>query len=97
MQEIGVQALPHVEKRQTSNRSQRLKLDQKNRTKVKDRFSNEIRAKEPLREWSNIDWKTVKKRVRNLRRRIYRAKQNGQWNKVKSLMKLMLHLCWMRI
>ncbi|MFB2978533.1 group II intron reverse transcriptase/maturase [Microseira sp. BLCC-F43] len=57
---------------------------------MKDRFRNEIRAKEPLKEWSDIDWKTVKKRVRNLRRRIYRAKQNDQWNKVKSLMKLML-------
>lgn len=57
---------------------------------MKDRFGNEIRAKEPLKEWSGLDWKTVRKRVRNLRRRIYRAKQNGQWNKVKSLMKLML-------
>lgn len=57
---------------------------------MKDRFSNEIGAKEPLKEWSDIDWKIVKKRVRNLRRRIYRAKQNGQWNKVRSLMKLML-------
>ncbi len=57
---------------------------------MKDRFSNEIGAKEPLKEWSDIDWKIVKKRVRNLRRRIYRAKQNGQWNQVRSLMKLML-------
>ncbi len=57
---------------------------------MKDRFSNEIGAKEPLKEWSDIDWKIVKKRVRNLRRRIYRAEQNGQWNKVRSLMKLML-------
>jgi RNA-directed DNA polymerase len=30
------------------------------------------------------------KHVRNLRQRIYRATQNGQWNKVRSLMKLML-------
>ncbi|AFZ19046.1 Retron-type reverse transcriptase [Allocoleopsis franciscana PCC 7113] len=57
---------------------------------MKDRFSNEIGAKEPPTEWSDIDWKTIKERVRNLRRRIYRAKQNGQWNKVRSLMKLML-------
>lgn len=56
---------------------------------MKDRFSNEIGAEEP-QEWSNLDWNTTKKRVRNLRRRIYRAKQNGQWNKVRSLMKLML-------
>lgn len=57
---------------------------------MKDRFRNEIGAKEPLKEWSDINWKTTKKRVRNLRRRIYRAKQNGQWNKVRNLMKLML-------
>jgi RNA-directed DNA polymerase len=57
---------------------------------VKDRFSNEIGAKEPPTQWSDIDWKTIKERVRNLRRRIYRAKQNGKWNKVRSLMKLML-------
>jgi RNA-directed DNA polymerase len=57
---------------------------------VKDRVSNDIGAKEPLKEWADINWKLVKKRVRNLRQRIYRATQNGQWNKVKSLMKLML-------
>ena len=57
---------------------------------MKDRFSNEIGAKEPLKEWLDINWKTIKKCVRNLRRRIYRAKQNSQWNKVRSLMKLML-------
>lgn len=57
---------------------------------MKDRVGNDIRAKETLQEWSTIDWKAVKKRVRNLRQRIYRATQNGQWNKVKSLMKLML-------
>lgn len=57
---------------------------------MKDRVGNDIGAEEPLQDWSTIDWKTVKKRVRNLRQRIYRATQNGQRNKVKSLMKLML-------
>ena len=57
---------------------------------MKDRVSNDIGASEPLKEWADINWKLVKKRVRNLRQRIYRATQNGQWNKVKSLMKLML-------
>ena len=32
----------------------------------------------------------MKKRVRNLRQRIYRDTQIGQWNRVRSLMKLML-------
>jgi len=58
---------------------------------VKDRVKNDIGSKRlPLQEWSSINWKAVKKRVRNLRQRIYRATQNGQWNKVRSLMKLML-------
>ena len=57
---------------------------------MEDRVSNDIGTKEPLQDWANINWKLVKKRVRNLRQRIYRATQNGQWKKVKSLMKLML-------
>jgi RNA-directed DNA polymerase len=57
---------------------------------VEDRVSNDIGTKEPLQDWANINWKLVKKRVRNLRQRIYRTTQNGQWKKVKSLMKLML-------
>ncbi|MFB2976014.1 reverse transcriptase N-terminal domain-containing protein [Microseira sp. BLCC-F43] len=57
---------------------------------MKDRVSNDIGTKEPLQDWSTIDWKTIKKRVRNLRKRIYRATQAHQWNRVRSLMKLML-------
>ena len=57
---------------------------------MKDRFSNEIGAREQLKDWLDIDWKAIKNSVRNLRRRIYRAKQNSQWNKVRSLMKLIL-------
>lgn len=57
---------------------------------VKDRVSNDIGTREPLLDWSDIDWQLIKKRVRNLRQRIFRATQNGQWNKVRSLMKLML-------
>lgn len=66
------------------------KPTQKNQTDVKDRVIKDIGAKEPLQEWASIDWRHIKKRVRNLRRRIYRATQNGQWNKVRNLMKLML-------
>ncbi|HEY9780360.1 MAG TPA: reverse transcriptase N-terminal domain-containing protein [Leptolyngbyaceae cyanobacterium] len=37
-----------------------------------------------------MNWKLVNRRIKNLRRRIYRATQNGQWNRVRSLMKLMI-------
>ncbi|HEY9633906.1 MAG TPA: group II intron reverse transcriptase/maturase [Coleofasciculaceae cyanobacterium] len=57
---------------------------------MQDRVRNDIGTKEPLKEWASINWKLVKKRIRNLRQRIYRATQNRQWNKVRSLMKLML-------
>ncbi|AFZ10284.1 RNA-directed DNA polymerase (Reverse transcriptase) [Oscillatoria nigro-viridis PCC 7112] len=57
---------------------------------MKDRVSNDIGTKEPLRTWESINWKLVNRRIKNLRRRIYRATQNGQWNKVRSLMKLMI-------
>lgn len=43
-----------------------------------------------LNDWSQIEWKSIVKNVKNLRKRIYRATQNGQWNQVRSLTKLML-------
>ena len=57
---------------------------------MKDRVITDIGAKESLQDWASINWKLVKKRVRNLRRRIFRASQEGRWNQVRSLMKLML-------
>lgn len=57
---------------------------------MKDRASIGIGVNGHLQDWSSINWRSVKKRVRNLRQRIYRATQNSQWNKVRSLMKLML-------
>jgi RNA-directed DNA polymerase len=90
MQGIGVN-IPHTERWQTSNWSSTINQSERNRTCVKDRVSNDIGAKEPLQNWASINWKSVKKRVRNLRQRIYRATESGQWNKVRSLMKLMLH------
>lgn len=57
---------------------------------MKDRARNGIGVKGQLNDWFSINWKIIKKRVRNLRQRIYRATQNGQYNKVRSLMKLML-------
>ena len=56
---------------------------------VKDRFRQEIGAEEPL-QWADFNWQLMAKRVRNLRRRIFRATQNCDWNRVRSLMKLML-------
>lgn len=57
---------------------------------MKDRANNGIGIKGQNLEWAEINWKSIKSNVRKLRRRIYRATQNGQWNKVRSLMKLML-------
>jgi len=57
---------------------------------VKDRVGNDIGATTAQVDWHSIVWKSVNKRLRNLRRRIYRASQQQQWNRVRSLMKLML-------
>jgi RNA-directed DNA polymerase len=57
---------------------------------VKDRVNYGIGAKEQLFDWDSIDWTPIERRVRNLRQRIFRATQNQQWNKVRSLMKLMI-------
>lgn len=57
---------------------------------MKDRVNQDIGATKLLQDWEDIDWKPIEKRVRNLRQRIFRATECGQWNKVRSLMKLML-------
>ena len=41
-------------------------------------------------DWNTIDWRKANRTVRNLRRRIFRAAQEGNFNKVRSLQKLML-------
>ena len=41
-------------------------------------------------DWSAINWRKVQRSVRNLRQRIFRATQAGDWRKVRSLQKLML-------
>lgn len=40
--------------------------------------------------WHSINWKKANQTVRNLRQRIFRATQQGDWKKVRSLQKLML-------
>jgi RNA-directed DNA polymerase len=41
-------------------------------------------------DWQSINWKKANRLVRNLRQRIFRATQAGNWKKVRSLQKLML-------
>ena len=43
-----------------------------------------------LEDWSQINWRKVRKIVRNLRRRIFRAQKLGQWKQLRRLQKLML-------
>lgn len=45
---------------------------------------------ESIDKWESIDWKPIYRKIKNLRQRIFRATQNKEWNKVRSLMKLML-------
>jgi RNA-directed DNA polymerase len=41
-------------------------------------------------EWNNVIWREVNRQVTNLRQRIFRATQAGDFKKVRSLQKLML-------
>lgn len=41
-------------------------------------------------DWNSINWKKANRNVRNLRQRIFRATQEGDIRKVRSLQKLML-------
>ena len=41
-------------------------------------------------DWSAVNWRQANRSVRNLRQRIFRASQAGDYKKVRSLQKLML-------
>src|SRR5436305_12008610 len=41
-------------------------------------------------DWNSVNWRKTNRQVRNLRRRIFRATQQGDYRKVASLQKLML-------
>jgi RNA-directed DNA polymerase len=41
-------------------------------------------------DWNAVNWRRVNRQVRNLRRRIFRATQQGDWRRVHSLQQLML-------
>jgi RNA-directed DNA polymerase len=45
--------------------------------------------KKQLENWNQINWRVVNKTVRNLRRRIFRARKLGEFRKLRSLQKLM--------
>jgi len=45
---------------------------------------------EGLADWRRVNWRTVNRPVRHLRRRIFRATQQGDWTNVRSLERLML-------
>lgn len=58
---------------------------------MQDRVKSDIGASElEGTDWNAIEWAAVNRKVKNLRQRIYRATQEGQWNKVRSLKKLMM-------
>jgi RNA-directed DNA polymerase len=57
---------------------------------VKDRVTQDIGTAESRTDWNAINWQNVNQRVKNLRRRIYRATQEGQWKQVRNLKKLMM-------
>ena len=43
-----------------------------------------------LTDWSQIKWRKVNKLIRNLQRRIFRARKLGQWKQLRRLQKLLL-------
>ena len=45
---------------------------------------------DPHTDWDTVNWREADRAVRNLRQRIFRATQEGDLKKVRSLQKLML-------
>jgi RNA-directed DNA polymerase len=41
--------------------------------------------------WDQIDWDQAERTVRRLRTRIVKATQQGRWNKVRALQRLLTH------
>ncbi|MEM9543311.1 MAG: group II intron reverse transcriptase/maturase [Cyanobacteria bacterium P01_E01_bin.42] len=46
-----------------------------------------------LNDWSQVNWEQARRIVRNLRQRIFRAKQLGQWKQLRRLQKLLIKSC----
>ena len=87
----GVQDLPQSKDGRLPAGIHERNKSKRTKTKVKDRLGNQIGAKgrEPT-DWNSIDWERQKALVRDLRQRIFQATKRKQWNKVRSLTKLML-------
>jgi len=41
-------------------------------------------------DWHNVNWRSANRTVRNLRKRIFKATQDVNWDKVRNLQRLML-------
>src|SRR5258708_18328948 len=54
------------------------------------RATNSANVTQRRTDWNAIDWKRANRQVRNLRQRIFRASQEGNLKKVRSLQRLML-------
>ncbi|MCA1617555.1 MAG: group II intron reverse transcriptase/maturase [Acidobacteria bacterium] len=54
------------------------------------RTTTPVTGTERHTDWNGVNWRTANKRVRNLRSRIFRATQAGEWAKVRDLQRLML-------
>lgn len=54
-------------------------------------MSATITETETLTDWNSVNWRNANQQVRNLRQRIFRASQEGNGRKVRSLQRLMLH------
>ena len=53
-------------------------------------MQNTANVTERTTDWHSIDWRQTNRIVRGLRRRIFKATQEGNWRKVRNLQKLML-------
>lgn len=53
-------------------------------------MQNNANVNKRIESWHNINWYNVYRHIRNLRRRIFKASENSDWKKVRSLQKLML-------
>lgn len=80
----------HAETRLTSREHPAKNAKQRIRTTVKDRTEYGIGAEGKDLDWNLIPWDFIENSIRKLRQRIFRATREQKWNKVRSLMKLML-------
>src|SRR5690348_12490539 len=61
-----------------------------NRGKSLAQGNSPVNGTETRTDWQSVDWRQANANVRRLRQRIFRASQEGNLKKVRSLQKLML-------